>query len=355
MIGFIALAGIIVRNSILLVDFTVQQRKQGVPVRDAVILSCKARTRPILITAFALVAGSSVILFDPIFQGMAVSLLFGVLVSTLLTLVVIPMGCVASRGGPPPGSDKQPAPTPMEPEARKQKASLGKGIRNVGETLAHVVPAVGRTFVAAVVGLLATLGMLLKFLISKLTSRKQRKPAPAATAAGNTAPSREEKETVAEEHIARLEEVEEPAPAPQNIPQKTTGNTPRKKSVAKKKGATRKKTGTEKKAPVRKKTTTVKNKDATLNKRTTKKKTAAKTKKKSAPVKRKAAPATTKKTVAPKKAATPKKKTAVKKSATTAANKATLKKTAAKSAKGGQNAAGKKERRGIRLTPSKFE
>ena len=63
---------------------------------DAVILSAKSRTRPILITAFALILGSMVILFDPIFQGMAVSLLFGVFVSTLLTLVVIPLGCISA-------------------------------------------------------------------------------------------------------------------------------------------------------------------------------------------------------------------------------------------------------------------
>jgi multidrug efflux pump subunit AcrB len=96
MIGFIALAGIIVRNSILLVDFSIEQVEQGVPLRDAVLQACKARTRPIMITAFALVAGSSVILTDPIFQGMAVSLLFGVLVSTVLTLVVIPLGCISA-------------------------------------------------------------------------------------------------------------------------------------------------------------------------------------------------------------------------------------------------------------------
>lgn len=97
MIGFIALAGIIVRNSILLVDFTITQVKQGVDVREAVIISCKTRTRPIMITAWALVMGSTVILFDPIFQGMAISLLFGVLVSTMLTLIVIPLGCISAR------------------------------------------------------------------------------------------------------------------------------------------------------------------------------------------------------------------------------------------------------------------
>jgi len=95
MIGWIALAGIIVRNSILLVDYSIHELEQGTSIQDAVILACKTRTRPILITAFALVAGSFVILFDPIFQGMAISLLFGVLFSTLLTLIVIPLGCIS--------------------------------------------------------------------------------------------------------------------------------------------------------------------------------------------------------------------------------------------------------------------
>ena len=96
MIGWIALAGIIVRNSILMVDFTMHSFRTGTPLQEAVILSAKSRTRPILITALALVLGSSVILLDPIFQGMAVSLLFGVFISTLLTLIVIPLGCISA-------------------------------------------------------------------------------------------------------------------------------------------------------------------------------------------------------------------------------------------------------------------
>jgi hypothetical protein len=97
MIGFIALAGIIVRNSILLVDFTKHEIEDGRPVTDSVLLACKARTRPIVVTALALVGGSGVIIFDPIFKGMAISLAFGVLVSTVLTLVVIPLGAISVR------------------------------------------------------------------------------------------------------------------------------------------------------------------------------------------------------------------------------------------------------------------
>ncbi|HQF30054.1 MAG TPA: efflux RND transporter permease subunit, partial [Hyphomicrobiales bacterium] len=97
MIGFIALAGIIVRNSILLVDFSQQAVMAGMAPREAVLQAARTRTRPILITALALVAGSSVIITDPIFQGMAISLMFGGMVSTLLTLMLIPLACVKAR------------------------------------------------------------------------------------------------------------------------------------------------------------------------------------------------------------------------------------------------------------------
>ena len=91
MIGMIALAGIIVRNSILLVDFINQQVRGGTPFADAVINSAVVRAKPIVLTALAAMAGAVFILDDPIFSGLAVSLLFGLLVSTLLTLVVIPV------------------------------------------------------------------------------------------------------------------------------------------------------------------------------------------------------------------------------------------------------------------------
>jgi len=93
MIGFIALAGIIVRNSILLVDFAQEAVREGVEPREALAMAGQARMRPIIITALALMGGSMVILTDPIFQGMAISLFFGVSIATLLTLIVIPMGC----------------------------------------------------------------------------------------------------------------------------------------------------------------------------------------------------------------------------------------------------------------------
>ncbi len=97
MIGFIALAGIVVRNSILLVEFVKHEVEQGVEIHEAIINAGKARMRPILITALTLMAGSYMILDDLIFKGMAVSLLFGAGVATVLTLVVIPLGCISLK------------------------------------------------------------------------------------------------------------------------------------------------------------------------------------------------------------------------------------------------------------------
>jgi multidrug efflux pump subunit AcrB len=87
MIGFIALAGIIVRNSILLVDFI---RGEGAVSVDSLIHAGTIRFKPIFLTALAAMIGAAVILADPIFQGLAISLLFGLLTSTLLTVLVIP-------------------------------------------------------------------------------------------------------------------------------------------------------------------------------------------------------------------------------------------------------------------------
>ena len=90
MIGMIALAGIIVRNSILLVDFIRLQVAQGVPLKQAIVQSAITRAQPIVLTGLAAMVGAFFILDDPIFNGLAISLIFGILVSTVLTLVVIP-------------------------------------------------------------------------------------------------------------------------------------------------------------------------------------------------------------------------------------------------------------------------
>jgi multidrug efflux pump subunit AcrB len=91
MIGMIALAGIIVRNSILLVDFIELARDRGAPLTDAVVEAGVVRARPILLTAAAVVIGGAVMVADPIFQGLGIALMSGAVVATLLTLVVIPL------------------------------------------------------------------------------------------------------------------------------------------------------------------------------------------------------------------------------------------------------------------------
>ncbi|MFN2310182.1 MAG: efflux RND transporter permease subunit, partial [Gammaproteobacteria bacterium] len=91
MIGMIALAGIIVRNSILLVDFIHHEVRRGLPFEQAVVRAGAVRAKPIVLTGLAAMLGALFILDDPIFSGLAISLIFGILVSTLLTLVVIPV------------------------------------------------------------------------------------------------------------------------------------------------------------------------------------------------------------------------------------------------------------------------
>jgi multidrug efflux pump subunit AcrB len=91
MIGMIALAGIIVRDSILLVDFINQSIAEGHSADQSVVMAAQVRAKPIILTALAAMAGAFFILDDPIFNGLAISLIFGLFVSTLLTLVVIPV------------------------------------------------------------------------------------------------------------------------------------------------------------------------------------------------------------------------------------------------------------------------
>ncbi len=91
MIGVIALAGIVVRNSLLLIDFILEYRKAGHSLDDAVLEAGKTRLRPIMLTALAIILGTFIIMFDPVFGGLAVSLIFGTFASTVLTLLVIPL------------------------------------------------------------------------------------------------------------------------------------------------------------------------------------------------------------------------------------------------------------------------
>ncbi|MGE4585875.1 MAG: efflux RND transporter permease subunit, partial [Mangrovibacterium sp.] len=91
MIGLIALAGIMVRNSVLLIDFIKLRLNEGIPLKEAVVEAGAVRTTPILLTAGTVVIGAVVILFDPIFQGLAISLMGGTIASTFLTLIMVPL------------------------------------------------------------------------------------------------------------------------------------------------------------------------------------------------------------------------------------------------------------------------
>jgi len=91
MIGFIAPAGIIVRNSIILIDFAEMKRREGMALDEAIIEAGAVRFRPMLLTGAAVVVGSFVIVFDPIFQGLALAMMFGEIASTTLSRVTIPI------------------------------------------------------------------------------------------------------------------------------------------------------------------------------------------------------------------------------------------------------------------------
>ena len=124
MIGFIALAGIIVRNSILLVDFIRHAQEPDRPLRDLLLEAGAIRFKPILLTALAAMIGATVILFDPIFQGLAISLLFGLASSTLLTVLVIPAIYIALRddGRPPTEVPSRPVGPDLTPVITRQAA-----------------------------------------------------------------------------------------------------------------------------------------------------------------------------------------------------------------------------------------
>lgn len=90
-VGVIALAGVVVRNSLLIIDFVLEYRDKGRPLREAILDACAIRLRPIMLTALAIVLGSAVMLTDPLFVGLAISLIFGTIAATVLTLIVIPV------------------------------------------------------------------------------------------------------------------------------------------------------------------------------------------------------------------------------------------------------------------------
>jgi multidrug efflux pump subunit AcrB len=90
MIGMIALAGIVVRNSLILVEFVSQARARGEAVKEAVLQAGSVRLRPVLLTAGTTVLGNLIITLDPVFSGLALAIIFGIAASTLLSLIVVP-------------------------------------------------------------------------------------------------------------------------------------------------------------------------------------------------------------------------------------------------------------------------
>jgi multidrug efflux pump subunit AcrB len=115
MIGFMAGAGIVVRNSIILVDFIEQRLAEGMPLDQAVIDAGAVRFRPMLLTAMAVVVGASVILADPIFQGLAIALMAGEIASLLISRMAVPIlyYMAYSRGQrPAPPAAAEPKPSP---------------------------------------------------------------------------------------------------------------------------------------------------------------------------------------------------------------------------------------------------
>jgi multidrug efflux pump subunit AcrB len=96
-VRFIALAGIEVRNSILFVDFAKNEMHRGLEIEEAVLRAGQTRMRPIWVTDLTMMAGAAAILFDPIFEGMAISLLFGAITSVTLTMLTLPLRCIAAR------------------------------------------------------------------------------------------------------------------------------------------------------------------------------------------------------------------------------------------------------------------
>ena len=255
MIGFIALAGIIVRNSILLVDFSQQSVRNGMEVKDAVIHACCTRTRPIIITAMALMVGSSVILSDPIFQGMAISLMMGGLVSTLLTLVVIPLGCVRfssaltgkddDGGTTPTGA---PTPTPPAP-ASAPLASDTRSDRSLVKTSGSVVSGVLDAVMIVVEAVVAMVVALVKILFGWIAAPFRGRPGAPKTVAPAAAPVPPAKAAVPAA-APKTAAVVASAPASAEATQAPVMPTPAKPATAKK-SATAKKPATKKK-PARK-------------------------------------------------------------------------------------------------------
>src|SRR5690606_39183618 len=129
MIGVIALAGIVVRNSLLLIDFILEFRRGGRGLREAVVQAGTTRMRPILLTAGAIILATLVIAFDPVFGGLAVALISGTFASTALTLLVIPLLYYAYERRHAPEEQAPAADAPGSPGATNEAGQGADGAR----------------------------------------------------------------------------------------------------------------------------------------------------------------------------------------------------------------------------------
>ena len=224
MIGFIALAGIVVRNSILLVEFVKSEVEKGKEITDAVVSAGQIRMRPIFITALTLMAGSWMIITDPIFQGMAVSLLFGTAVATVLTLVVIPLGCISVSKQFYLLID-QPIPEGETPEHTPERENAGnktsrQDVKGAVVSTFSVMREIGLVFKADAMDVLKS--------VRKKTSQIRNEPGEEKRES-----SKEEEET----NKVVTEEVTETIETKQVKPSRKKASSSKKKTVARKKKA----------------------------------------------------------------------------------------------------------------------
>ena len=279
MIGFIALAGIVVRNSILLVEFVKHEVANDVPIKEAVVLAGKARMRPILITALTLMAGAYMILDDLIFKGMAVSLLYGAGVATVLTLVVIPLGCISVSKHFYALADIGECPTKVKtPEVVEYKLPLWMRIYSSVIGAAMWLFYIGRMFVIMV--RMGVQSLLARFSAGSDDSGTEPPTGSSGPAGGNPPPAPSSPPSggaasvdsgLAQSH----EQLSESIVQEKSSNEKVTKPAVKKKAAPRKKAASRKKTAsvsekstTDKKAVVKtKKVSASKKKAATPKKR----------------------------------------------------------------------------------------
>jgi hypothetical protein len=268
MIGMIALGGIIVRQSILIVEFVKIEVAKGRPVREAAVAGAEIRMRPIMITSLTLMAGAWAIIFDPIFQGMAVSLLFGAGVATLMAVLIIPLGCISLRRR---FYLEEAADSAELVLSSKYEEIEGEAVEAVEEQVAEYKTPLWMRLYSGVIGLFSWIFLILRsvFIMLKMAvgavlgkfggsdeppspppaSPPPSSPTPPASSSGGAAAVAEtpkEEKVEAEEQIEAEAQVEETAAAEKKVAQK------KEAAPAKKEAAVKKPSAKVKRAPAKK-------------------------------------------------------------------------------------------------------